>query len=561
MTKVLFPGVGPNKVVYFFGGGLLLITIAIYTGFAGFPLVISKKIKNAISLKEESESLKHFKELPVPLEFNVYIFNVTNPEEVSQGARPELKQVGPYVYDEYKKKVNFSMPQYMYYVTYKEVKTYKFNPNKSDNLRESDEVTVLNIPLMGSAYMVEERFPMGLAFLNAAVPYLFPNATIPFIQTTVGGLLFDGVPIRCGYKTGPAMPICRGMATNLPPPIRRLEGTEDFAFSMFHNINGSESGLFKVNRGTSDLYKLGSIIQYKNLDHLDMWERNSSCSKLRGTDASILPPIRDHEDLYLYLPEVCLSLRAVYSEDAEVSGVPVYLYKSSQDNFASPDEVKENICRCKKVEDKPEPVCLKKGAIDASKCQGASVILTQPHFYNCDPEYSSYPVGLQPDPKLHETRVFIHPQTGVPLAAYKRIQMNIFLKRFEEIDMLKNVSEGLFPLIWVEEALPKEMLKIYLPSLKELILVERVSKILVWLCGAVGLACVCWSVFLYLKHQGKPCLRENQVVSNPAEGRLDNEKRTVYNIPITPLQTEGELCSSDAMYLKDNATFKRTLTS
>lgn len=45
----------------------------------------------------------------------------------------------------------------------------------------------------------------------------------------------------------------------------------------------------------------------------------------------------------------------------------------------------------------------------------------------------------------------IFQKTGAPLAAFKRIQMNIFLKRFEDINTLANVSEGLFPLIWVEE--------------------------------------------------------------------------------------------------------------
>lgn len=64
------------------------------------------------------------------------------------------------------------------------------------------------------------------------------------------------------------------------------------------------------------------------------------------------------------------SLRAKFVSERDLHGIRVYKYVSAADNFAAPDEVKENICRCKKVEGNNTPVCLKKGAIDASRCQG-----------------------------------------------------------------------------------------------------------------------------------------------------------------------------------------------
>jgi hypothetical protein len=36
---------------------------------------------------------------PDPVGFNVYIFNVTNPMEIQKGAKPVLREVGPYVYE------------------------------------------------------------------------------------------------------------------------------------------------------------------------------------------------------------------------------------------------------------------------------------------------------------------------------------------------------------------------------------------------------------------------------------------------------------------------------
>jgi len=36
--------------------------------------------------------------LPQPLNFKVYIFNVTNPDRIQQGAIPIVEEIGPYVY-------------------------------------------------------------------------------------------------------------------------------------------------------------------------------------------------------------------------------------------------------------------------------------------------------------------------------------------------------------------------------------------------------------------------------------------------------------------------------
>lgn len=39
-----------------------------------------------------------FLKVPFPLTFNVYIFSVMNPTEVQGGAKPHLKEMGPFCY-------------------------------------------------------------------------------------------------------------------------------------------------------------------------------------------------------------------------------------------------------------------------------------------------------------------------------------------------------------------------------------------------------------------------------------------------------------------------------
>lgn len=49
-------------------------------------------------MKNGTEQWKIFEEIPFPFIFKVYMFNITNFQEVLQGAKPICKEVGPYVY-------------------------------------------------------------------------------------------------------------------------------------------------------------------------------------------------------------------------------------------------------------------------------------------------------------------------------------------------------------------------------------------------------------------------------------------------------------------------------
>jgi hypothetical protein len=42
-------------------------------------------------------------------------------------------------------------------------------------------------------------------------------------------------------------------------------------------------------------------------------------------------------------------------------------------------------------------------------------------------------------------------ETGAVLRGFKRIQLNMFLTKMDELSALHNVSEGLFPILWIEE--------------------------------------------------------------------------------------------------------------
>lgn len=37
-------------------------------------------------------------QLPFPFELRIFLFNITNPDQIKLGAKPVLQEVGPFVY-------------------------------------------------------------------------------------------------------------------------------------------------------------------------------------------------------------------------------------------------------------------------------------------------------------------------------------------------------------------------------------------------------------------------------------------------------------------------------
>lgn len=51
-----------------------------------------------VIITDGSEQYKRFVQLPQPLSFKVYVFNVTNSHKIQLGAIPIVKEIGPYIY-------------------------------------------------------------------------------------------------------------------------------------------------------------------------------------------------------------------------------------------------------------------------------------------------------------------------------------------------------------------------------------------------------------------------------------------------------------------------------
>ncbi|XP_071452720.1 sensory neuron membrane protein 2-like [Hetaerina americana] len=476
-------GAGRKVLVAALIVGLFLVVAGFIMGYVVFPTGIRLHIMQSVQLSRGSDALQRYIKTPVPVQVKVYLFNVTNPSEVHHGhAPPFLRQVGPYVYDVYKDKVemeeDFESDTLSYFLRNK----YYFNRRRSIG-DEDDPVTVLNAPLMGLIEKTASKSSTMLSFLNTVLAELFlspdemtrpaSHQLSPFLDTTVGGLLFHGVPIKCsrsGFLRGFVKSlVCAAIGSESSPSMRKSEGDDgfdegDYLFSFLYQKNNTRYGPIRVRRGLSDIGAMGQVVSWQDQAMLSVWgppyPEKSHCNEVSGTDASVIPPfLSDKSIIKVFQPEMCRSLSASFEERVEYQGIPALKFVADPNLFDTPSRNPDNWCYYPTGDDKWRDsywAGIDYGVQDISSCVGGPLVVSYPHFYSASSKYLEYAKGLNPKKEKHETYLEIESITATPLKAAKRLQFNIPLKRNSRISALRNVSEGLFPVMWIEEAMNLE---------------------------------------------------------------------------------------------------------
>ena len=58
---------------------------------------------------------------------------------------------------------------------------------------------------------------------------------------------------------------------------------------------------------------------------------------------------------------------------------------------------------------------------------------TLPHFYGADEKYSRLIDGIYPDESKHLITMDVEPLSGTPLRGGKKLQLNMFLRKIDQI--------------------------------------------------------------------------------------------------------------------------------
>lgn len=126
----------------------LILRIAFICAVIGFilvfllPILFTSLIKSQVKLKRDSEMFKNWQKFPVPLTTKFHFFNVLNAEEAMSGAKVIVREVGPFTFEQWRRKEVVDWGVNDETVIYNEFKKYIFKPELSDDWDQ--EITTIN---------------------------------------------------------------------------------------------------------------------------------------------------------------------------------------------------------------------------------------------------------------------------------------------------------------------------------------------------------------------------------------------------------------------------------
>lgn len=393
--------------------------------------LINKEVKEEVNLNS-SDTYKHWVTNPVPIYFQVWVWNLTNPEEVQAGtAKPFIKDIGPYTYREHRKKVDIKFHDNNGTVTYRELRWFSFDRDKSNGTEEDRFITV-NIPMMTIANIVKNEYPILEEIAEGVLEWAKEKL---FISLSIKDILW-------GYKEplfAKFVELARDLGFNL---------TLNENFGLFVGTNGSDDGWYNIHTGTKDSSKFGIIDNWNYMKMLDYWT-SPTCNMVNGTDGTIYPPFVKKSDLlYLFSSDLCRSIYLSYTKDVKLRDIPLYRFNAPKEVFMNVKENPANKGFCV-----PSENCLAGGLLNVESCRdGAPVVFSQPHFLDADPPVINAVNGVHPDHDRHSTVIDVEPYTGAALNAAKKLQVNIELRKISHITETEHLAHVVLPVLWLNES-------------------------------------------------------------------------------------------------------------
>lgn len=409
-------------------GVLLVVGSLVFQHF--FARVFASMLDKRLMLVPGSKTLESFKSPPVPIMMQFWLFNVTNSEAVLEGALPVLQQVGPYTYEEKQLKFNLSFNDEEGTVTYRQKKTFFWRPDLSPGVSLSDRITTVNAVMMSLGSRAARSPPAFAAVIQVWFTRFHMS---PFVTKTVRELLFDG------YDE----PVLLQLAD--------LTGDPEYATGKFgfYRKNNTDSGTYTVYTGVKGMDNYQNIARWQGDDMLHFWKPDLSggdtCNMINGTAGSQFPrPITRHAPLNLYVSELCRSIYAEYQQDVRHGALTLYRYVLPARLLAKNPDTK---CYC------TDEFTCRASMINVAPCRkGAPVVMSTPHFYHGSPEDVAQLAGLEPHAREHETYLDVEPNTGVTFRAAKRIQVNMPVRRYNNMPAFSAVPDVILPVLWVNES-------------------------------------------------------------------------------------------------------------
>ncbi|XP_065176673.1 lysosome membrane protein 2-like isoform X2 [Sycon ciliatum] len=398
-------------------GTLLIILGAIILVAAiGSPYLVRRLLKQQLQYANGTTLYTSWVK-PVTRDFNIYIFNITNLDDVLNGSVPQLDEIGPYTYDEYTgpvpDSIRFSDDGNT--VRFNHHAYYVFNATKTNAANKGVHLN----PLTDQLIVPNVLFHSVLALCKNPLSILAP----------VCGLFEYGVLADLHvqpFETITPDKLIWGKQTNFSEFMNELsQGLIPEVFGLLkNNTVGRESS---INTGRTDEYEVAKFITWLGQKELDAWN-SKYANMINGTAGTVFRPYLDRDDVklvYAFVDQVNRSFDLQYTEDVKVDRITCRRY-------VLPESEMENATQ------NPEQAGWfafgPSGLLNISFIQGGfPIFVSKPHFLHGEPQLrdnASIHASRAPIGRILDTALDVEPITGVTLNAVKTLQTNLYIEPY-----------------------------------------------------------------------------------------------------------------------------------
>ncbi|KAJ8687763.1 hypothetical protein QAD02_023557 [Eretmocerus hayati] len=437
-----------DRKIGVYGAWMFVIGVLMQIYF--IPNITKEAVQSHIALQRGSLMRDLWGKFPFSFELNFYMFNVTNPKAVTDGEKPVLQEIGPFVYEEWQEKTNQLDHEDDDTVSYTTRSVFHFNADRSGSLTGHEEIIIPHVFLITLLTAVQRTRPGAMGLAAKAVDTFVKGADTIFIKVKVKDLLFDGLIVDCNIdyvRDFAAGAVCNELKAHYKEFKMRLAGNNLYLYSLWGWRNNTDSDKrVRVKRGMKDIFDVGKVVQVAGKPNISLWG-NEYCDAFNGTDGTVFHPYfnrKGKEDILIYHPEFCRTLRCYYVSKSKIDGMKLLRYTLDFGLDVESDPTQKCFCYA------PDK-CPKKGAYDLFKCIGIPAVVTNPHFYNADPDYLNMVHGLSPNEDKHMFVMDFEPFVGCPLQVRERLQFNIFIERNEKVKLMEKLPNALLPILWIDQ--------------------------------------------------------------------------------------------------------------
>ncbi|XP_050507509.1 sensory neuron membrane protein 1-like isoform X1 [Diabrotica virgifera virgifera] len=507
-------------------GGAVMVVGTILVGFVSFQTLVNFVVKDQTALRKRNEIRGIYLKIPFPLNFKIYFFNVTNPMEVHNGATPILQQVGPYYYDEYKEKINVVDNDAEDSLQYDAFDTYQFNKTLSGSLSDEDYVTIIHPLLVGMVNTVTATSPALLSIVNQAITHIFNEPKTIYLTDKVKNIMFNGMELNCQGSDFASKAVCTQIKSQMKGVKESPTQKNVLLFSLIGPRNATIADTIKIMRGIKNYRDLGRVLEVNGKKDIGLWG-TEECNRFKGTDGWIIPPLlKPEEGIKCYTTHLCRNIALDYVRDDVVKGINVRRYEG---NLGDQQNNPADKCYC--PESRP---CLKTGTFELSKCVGAPIIASLPHFLDADESLLTQVKGLSPVHEDHIMNVNIDPMTSAPISVRIRVQMNLEIAPNPKITIMNNLTTALHPIFWLEDGLDLE--GPLFTKISNIFILLKMAHIMKWLFLVASIGVFGYGSYTHFKSSKK-------VKITPVHQRTttdDNPVKRSTNELISQLRNEGK---------------------